>query len=150
MKEEPYSFISNWSVNFMKHKDLASKKIKSIVKEGKGKIIFECADNKKVYLVCPFLNEKEEIAKELNKNDSITIVTLNDLENLNFLIKNWDSLRRIENLSLIFINPYSKLDTKWFIKPYLHHKICDECSLEAGLKSLFESVEPIDRQTFKN
>jgi hypothetical protein len=70
------------------------------------------------------------------------------------LVDNWDKLIKFPSLTLYFVNPFSKLDKKWLINPYVHSKICDDKSLKTGLKSMFEMVTPLSdadmEQKFKN
>ena len=56
---------------------------------------------------------------------------------------NWDKLIDFKFLSVYFVNPWSSLDKKWVIYPYTHNRIADEDSLETGLKSMFEMIEPL-------
>ena len=58
-------------------------------------------------------------------------------------MKAWNKLILIRNLSLYFVNPFSKQEKRWVINPHLHHKISDAESLELGLNSLFIMVDPI-------
>jgi hypothetical protein len=70
-------------------------------------------------------------------------VTLNKKGNLKFLADSWKAISAVKEISIIFINPDSQLDTKWIIRPYVHSRICDDNSLKLGLKSMFETVDEI-------
>jgi hypothetical protein len=63
-------------------------------------------------------------------------------------LKNWSKLITIPKLSVYFVNPFSETDKRWIIFPYTHHQISEQESLSNGLRSLFESVDPIDEKTY--
>ena len=44
-------------------------------------------------------------------------------------------------LSVMFVNPESKIDKKWIIYPATHNSICDASSLKTGLESMFAMVD---------
>jgi len=44
------------------------------------------------------------------------------------------------------VNPFSSSDKVWTICPYIHDKICDAASLQAGLEAMAEMVETIDAE----
>lgn len=139
-KDVIVKFIREWAVSYAKHKDILTKNITNI-KEEQDKVIVELNDKEQVFLIRPTADDS--IIEEINKDKNISVVMLNSKENLDFLIKNWGKLIKFERLALFFINPFSELDKKWFISPYIHSKICDEDSLKLGLKTMFETVELI-------
>ncbi len=139
-KDVVVKFIREWAVGYVKHRDMIAKNIVNI-KEGPDKVVVEFKDKEQVFLIRPTAGDS--IIKEINKDKNIGIVMLNSKENLDFLIKNWSKLIKFEKLTIFFINPFSELDTKWFISPYVHDRICDKDSLKLGLKTMFETVEPI-------
>ena len=61
-------------------------------------------------------------------------------------MKSWKRLIDFKFLNIIFVNPFSGFDKKWIVFPYTHHRVCDESSLELGLKSMFDMVEPIEEK----
>ena len=76
---------------------------------------------------------------------------LNSKENLDFLMNKWNKLIKFDKLTIFFVNPFSELEKKWFISPYVHNKICDKDSLKLGLKTMFETVESItEKEIIKN
>jgi ABC-type sulfate transport system substrate-binding protein len=81
---------------------------------------------------------------DIRKGKKTTVVTFNTRHNLSTLISFWDDAAKDRDLCIIFVNPESSADRKWIIYPYTHNKISDESSLEEGLKSIFETVEPLD------
>jgi len=137
-KDVIVKFLREWAVGYVRHKDILTRNITNI-KEERDKVIVELKDKEQVFLVRPTADDS--IIKGVNKDKNINIVMLNSGENLDFLIKNWSKLIKFEKLTLFFINPFSELDTKWFICPYVHDRICDKDSLKLGLKTMFETVE---------
>ena len=123
-----------------KHRDILTKNI-IYIKEELDRVIVKFKDKEQIFLIRPTADNS--LIQEINKDKNINIVMLNSKENLDFLIKNWSKLIKFEKLTIFFINPFSGLDTKWFISPYVHDRICDKDSLKLGLKTMFETVEAI-------
>ncbi|MBU4284098.1 MAG: hypothetical protein KJ968_03255 [Nanoarchaeota archaeon] len=139
-KEEIVSFLREWTSSYIKHRDMLTKNITNI-KEEQDRVVVKFKDKEQVFLIRPTADDS--VIQEINKDKNIGIVMLNSRENLDFLIKNWRKLIKFEKLTLFFINPFSEPDKKWLISPYTHNKICDKDSLKLGLKTMFETVEPI-------
>ena len=72
-----------------------------------------------------------------------SIVMINSEENVSNLIKRWPELIKNPKLSIYSINPFSEPDNKWILFPYTHHQISDSENLENGLKTMYETVQPI-------
>ena len=85
----------------------------------------------------------DEVLSLAEKNKSFTLVVLNTKDNFELVVEKWNNLVTLKELIIIFVNPFSQLETKWVISPYTHHKICDNHSLKLGLKAMFETVDPI-------
>ena len=85
----------------------------------------------------------------MDKEGHYGLVILNSKENLNVIIGNWKRLIEFKNLCVYFVNPFSQLDKKWLVFPCTHNRICDENSLETGLKAMFEMVESITEEDAK-
>ncbi|MEK6984676.1 MAG: hypothetical protein AABX33_08940 [Nanoarchaeota archaeon] len=147
MEDKCRSFLVDWAINFIKNKDVILKKIEQI-ENGKGgfDLYVKYRDREHYFIITPRIVDMEPIVQKLNNNFHFSIVTLSSQENFDTLLKNWDRLIGFKFLSLIFVNPFSEQDKKWIVFPYTHHKICDESSLEAGLRSMFNMVEPINEQ----
>ena|SRR3989338_11678597 len=143
--ENSHSYLVEWTANFVRNKDVLTKKIESIEKNKNGfDLHVKFKDKEQFFVIAPAISDLGPIIAKVNNNSHFCIVTLNSSENLNVLIKNWARLVDFKFLSVIFVNPFSQSDKKWIIYPYTHHRICDESSLKTGLKSMFEMVEPIE------
>jgi len=141
-------FLAKWIVDYYKNKDIMLGDIVSIDenKDGFDAIINE--QDKKI--LCIALDQPEKFNFNLNKEGFYVIVMLNRKESLDFLLNNWEKLVEFPNFKIFFINPFSDTDKKWIISPYIHNKVCDEKALKTGLRSMFETVEPIIDRNLKN
>ena len=147
MDEKAHSFLVEWTINFVKHKDILTKKIEKIEKNKDNFDLYvKYRDREQYFIIIPAINDIDSIIQRINDNSHFTIVTLNSKENFELILKNWNKFVSFKFLSIIFANPFSEIDKKWIIFPHTHQKICDENSLEIGLKSMFQMVEPIEEQ----
>jgi len=145
--ENPHTFLVDWTINFIKHKDIISKKIEHIENGKDGfDLHVKYKDREQYFIIKSTIQDIDAIIKRLNNEHYFSIVTLNSKENFDVVLKNWSKLINFKFLNIIFVNPFSELDKKWTIFPHTHHKICDESALEGGLKSMFAMVEPIEEQ----
>jgi len=136
------NYLVEWTELFVKHRDIVARKIVSIKKEG-NRVKVEYKDKKALFLACPSLKDIDMIKSEVKEDIFVSVVTFNSEKSLKFLTDNWNEFSGNCRLSFYFINPFSKLDTKWIICPYTHAKICDPSSLKTGLKSMFEGVDAV-------
>lgn len=147
MKDKLYSFLVEWAMQFIKNKDLISKKIEKIENGKDGFDIYvKYRDREQYFIIAPSIADIDLIIERLNNNFYFSIVTLNSRGNFEIILKNWNKLVNFKFLNIIFVNPFSELDKRWVVFPHTHHKICDESSLENGLRAMFEMVEPIEEQ----
>jgi len=147
MESKPY--LVDWTMNYVKNKDLVLKKLEKIEKEKDGFDLYaKYKDKENYFVVMPILNDMNSLLQRLNGTAHYTIVALNSGENFKTLIENWSKLVHFKFLNMIFVNPFSNLDKRWVIFPHTHDKICDAASLKTGLKSMFEMVEPIEESSF--
>jgi len=138
-----------WAVNYEKHKDIIRKEIKSIDKDREGyALIIEYKNKVKHFLVMPKFDDIESLRIKLNKGENITLITVNSLSNIEFLIDKWKLLIDFPGFIIIFINPFSLVDDKWMIMPYAHNRITDQSALKKGLKSMFAAVDSITEEKF--
>ncbi len=145
MESKLHSFMVEWTINFVKNRDLVSKKIEKIEKGKEGFDLYvKYKDKEQYFIILP--SDILNAFKDIKDNSYFSIVLLNSAENLSFVLKNWNKFASFKCLSVIFVNPFSSSDKKWILYPHTHNKICDESSLETGLKSMFEMVDPADEQ----
>ena len=147
MKDKSHSFLLDWTINFVKNKDIISKKIEKIENGKDGFDLYvKYKDREQYFIIAANIADIDSIIQKLNNNSYFSIVTLNSKENFDVIIKNWSRLISFKFLNIIFVNLFSDMDKKWIVFPHTHHKICDESSLETGLRAMFEMVEPIEEQ----
>lgn len=147
MENKVHSFLADWTVNFIKNKDIIAKKIEQIENGKDGFDLYvKYKDREQYFIIAQNIIDIDSIVQRINNNSHFSIVTLNSKENFEIIVKNWRRLTDFKFLSIIFVNPFSEIDKKWVVFPHTHNKICDESSLKNGLKSMFEMVEPIEEQ----
>lgn len=147
MENKAHSFLVEWTINFLKNRDILAKKIEKIEKGKDGFDLYVKYNDREQYaIVAPQLKDMDSIIKKIRNDSYFSIVTLNSKGNFDAVLKSWDRLVGFKFLNIIFVNPFSESDKKWVIFPHTHHKICDEGSLETGLKSMFAMVEPIEEE----
>ncbi|MBI2101991.1 hypothetical protein HYT53_05265 [Candidatus Woesearchaeota archaeon] len=143
--ENAHDFLVQWTVGFVKNRDLLAKKIERIENGKDGfDLYIKYRDREQFFIITPKISDMDSIVRRINNEHHFSIVTLNSKENFDIILKNWNRLISFKFLSIIFVNPFSEMDKKWSVFPHTHHKICDEASLENGLKSMFSMVEPIE------
>src|SRR3989338_5567917 len=147
MENKSHFFLVEWTVNFVKNKDIVAKKIENIENGKNGFDLYvKYKDREQYFVIAPNIVDIDSIIQKMNNEHYFSIVTLNSKENFEIVLKNWNRLIGFKFLNIIFVNPFSELDKKWIVFPHTHHKICDESSLENGLKSMFGMVEPIEEE----
>ena len=145
--ESAHSFLVRWTLDFLKNRDILTKKIVSIENNKDGfDMHIKYKDRDQYVIVIPQLNDIGAMIGKISNDSYFTIVALNSGENFEALLKSWKKLIDFKFLNIIFVNPFSGLDKKWIVFPYTHHRVCDESSLELGLKSMFDMVEPIEEE----
>jgi hypothetical protein len=129
--------LSEWTINYVKNKDLTFRKLVSYKEHAKDDSIeFEFKDKSITYFIVDKLSDK--IFELINGHEHKIITCLNISENFKFLIKNWKRLSDVRNLSFLFVN--LKLNDKWVINPHTHSMIADKDSIESGLKTIFDTA----------
>jgi len=130
----PKEYLTDWIEKFVRYRGALSGSAGIEKKDGM------ICTNERCFLACPSLNFGD--IEKISENDT-AVVTFNTLENFDFLLNHWGKLKDVKNLTIYFINPFSKLDKKWVIKPHVHDRICEQNSLKKGLRSIFGMVEVI-------
>jgi len=135
-------YLKDWFVRFLKNRDLAFRRIIGIEEKDDLIIVKESA-KETVYKVVPFITDFEV-------DDSVQgLITYNTMPAFKALKASWKKLITHPNLVIYFINPFSKTDKKWIIRPRTHHFISDAESLWTGLDSLSGNVEFITKDRIK-
>jgi len=147
MEDKEHSFMVDWTLKYIKNKDIISKKIEKIENGKDGFDLYvKYKDREQYFMIAPKIEDIDSLIQKVNNSFYFSIVTMNSKENFDIVLKNWNMLISFKFLNIIFVNPFSETDKKWVIFPHTHHKICDEKSLETGLKSMFSMVEPIEEE----
>lgn len=141
--ENLVEYLRNWCRVFLENRDIMLKKIVSL-KEEDHKVLAVFKDKKQTFFIWPAA-DRSDIA-ELSSAENPVMVTFNTEENLRWVMKRWDDLIKITTLSIYFVNPFAQADIKWVLHPHTHSKICAGGSLERGLRSMFDMVEPTTLQ----
>ncbi|HIH32265.1 TPA: hypothetical protein HA235_06165 [Candidatus Woesearchaeota archaeon] len=127
--------LLEWTINYIKNKDLTLKKIQAI-ETVKDIINIKYPDKTTRFQVKPVLDDKALMPQ--------TVVCLNSEENFKFLIKNWAKMSKINGLNILFVN--QKNNDKWLINPYVHSMIADPASLETGLRAMFDTANGLVKE----
>lgn len=138
--------LFEWTMTFVKQKDIVKQQFQVI--EQKGNTVHAVGKDGSIhdYFVLEHLEKISSLSDAAKKSDAdqkyfVHVVSYNTKKNLQQLLQHWQQLIIHQHLTMYFVNPTSQTETKWIVKPWLHHKISDPSSLETGLKSLFETVE---------
>ncbi|MBI2129351.1 hypothetical protein HYU07_03860 [Candidatus Woesearchaeota archaeon] len=135
----PNDFLKDWIINFAKHKDVLTRNITEIIE---NPLTIKFKDKEVAYLAEPKLNDG--LMQKIGENKGV--VTFNTKENFDFFAKHFNEFSKFKGLVFYFVNPFSNLDTKWLIHPYVHSQISDNVSLKTGLKAMFETVDPLPEE----
>jgi hypothetical protein len=144
-------FLIDWVKGHLKNRDIMTKSIESIEQNKKGFDVYVKHKDKEQFVVAvPIIDDMAGVlSKFKDKECYYSIVTFNNRKNFKETVNNWDKLVEFKFLNIFFVNPYSQLDKRWIIYPYTHNKICDKDSLEKGLKTMFDMVNPISEEEIK-
>ena len=140
--------LSEWIINFINHKAIIKNDLKKI-ENGKDflKAVYE--DKEVKIIVEPFIENFDSLFDKIEKDKYVSIVLFNTIENFDIILEKWKRFIDFDKLTIYFVNMFSNTETKWIVKPYLHERITEEKSLKSGLKSIFNTVEPITREVLE-
>lgn len=128
--------LLDWAGHFFRNMDLIQRKIVDVeTKEDKLEIEYK---DKKLHVYAD-----DKLANLQPKDEHQAFIVPNKEENLKTLISRWDELASNPNLKVYFVNPGSASEKRWIISPYMHSRIAERESLEQGLRSLFDTVDPV-------
>ena len=142
---EAFDYLKEWAIRYVKHRDLAVKKIAEIRSASFGFLIVNNDGTSTNCLVQPSLAAFNPAAAEIETR--AMLITLNNDWNIQAVYNVWDRLAAKKDLLIVFVNPFSATEEKWVLKPYLHNKVCDRRSLLLGLRAMAELVEPANEET---
>lgn len=151
MSDKAKQALVDWIKNHLKNRDIMTKGIEDIKDKEQGFDVYVKFKDKEQFIIAvPIIEDLAGILSRLKDKEAYyTIITFNNRNNFKEIVSNWDKLAEFKFLNMFFINPFSNMDTRWIIYPYTHNKICDKDSLEKGLKSMFDMVEPISEEAIK-
>lgn len=127
--------LKQWTIEYAKNKDISAKKLVK-VDEKKDCVEFHFKDKVNTHYIMDKMGDN--IFSQITNSNWKTIICPNTEENFSFLIKNWNKLSGINNLTLIFVN--LKTQDKWIINPKLHSMVADPDSINSGLKTMFDTA----------
>jgi hypothetical protein len=127
--------LKEWAIAYVKNKDLTQRKL---VKIEDKKDHLECVYKDKTIITFVLDKLDEKIFDLMKDKEHKMFAAYNKEENFKFLIKHWEKLSKIKNLSFVFVN--DKFNDKWQINPYLHSLIADPDSIENGLKTMYDTA----------
>jgi hypothetical protein len=134
--------LVDWVVNYVRSRDAFLKRIVNIdINSSTVTVTFP--DKRQIFFALGIFQGADRCLACIKPEADYVMVMLNTEANLDALIKSWDTLAKVKNLTVMFINPESLADEKWVVKPYVHNQVTEKASLKAGLHSMFETVSPI-------
>jgi hypothetical protein len=141
MKEDVLGVLREWTLHYLQNKDLITRSIVSIEKNEDGwDLIVNTKTEPRFVIVLPDFAALGP-ALDRVKDKNVLVVTLNKRQNVDALVSLWPQIVAHPKLTLVFVNPYSALEKKWIIVPYVHERIIERKALKLGLDSLFMTVE---------
>ena len=125
--------LFSWAQAYIKYKDSVHRRVFEMkLEESSKKIHIKNKNGSEEIYVC--INHLEGPSDNIKDKK---VVCLNTKDNLNWLIKNWDSLKQSRNI-FIFVNP--AVSESWSVHPSIHDVVTDKVALNPGLLSLFGSI----------
>jgi hypothetical protein len=122
--------LREWTVLYVKHKDILTRKLEGHDDQG-GRLMFRFKDHN----MHAYAMERLQVPERLE--GKTLLVTLQNEENISFLLKHWNEFAQHKGLTMIFVNP--EVNEKWFIIPHTHAQISDP-NIETGIRALAENV----------
>ena len=144
---EAFECLKEWALTYIKHRDMAIRKIAEIKGSDSGFVVVNNDGATADCIVKPSLKSFGLAAAAAKQKGPVIVFTLSNEENILAVYNSWPSLSSNSGLIVVFGNPFSAMEDKWFLKPFLHNKVCDRNSLLRGLKAMSELVEPVSEET---
>jgi len=143
------TYLLEWLERFIKSKDVFAKKIVSMSILGDHLLVKEKLRDVD-YMAQPFRVDFSFAVTQLKKEHHQGIIVYNTTENLKNVLANWKAVAQYDKLVIYFVNPLSKTEKRWVIFPHTHNSVSDPASLQLGLKTMFETVEPLVESDLNN
>ena|SRR3989344_4020947 len=141
---DPQEYLLDWAFHYAQHKTVFHSSGEEVSKHpGEVKV-----KGKETLTYIPVVDLEGFKPHKPAAGESIYIVTFNTEDNLDTMVKHWKTFSETKNILVIFLNPFSRLDKKWSIHPYIHNRICDEKALKPGLKSIAANVDGFKKSDF--
>lgn len=140
-------YILVWLERYFENRKIMDSSIKKVDRGKDSLVILKKDGGKKSYSVIPDLSKKASVDPFISPESCI--VTLNTKENFAFVVSEWKRFHDVRHFSIMFINPFSRLDKKWVVFPSTHHLISEGKGIKKGLQALYENVEPITLSEFE-
>lgn len=138
-----------WLEGYIRHRDAVAQEIKQI-KKSDSRMEVEKEGTNDLYIVELDLTGILDLAKKLDVNGCrVFLVALNNTKNIDACLKEWENLKKLPNLKILFVNPVSRSETKWLISPHVHSKVSDPDNLKNGIISLSQNVDYISSEDLK-
>jgi len=133
--------LKEWTLGFIKHKDIFEKKIVKIEDKKDGFCVHR-KDAVQNYAVSEnFSPGSVEETRPGSVPSQLTIVCLNNPLNVKAVVKDWKKLIKHQRLTILFVN--LALGEKWMLNPRVHDMIADSSTLESGLLNLMRAANGV-------
>ncbi len=139
-------YLLEWLERYFENRKVMDRSISSITTDDTILTLEKKDGTKKVYHIIPSLKDAD-ISQYVQAQH--TIVTVNTSENLSVVVSDWKGLSNVRHFSIMFVNPFSRMEKKWVVFPATHHMISEGKGIKKGLQTLFETVEPITLEKFQ-
>jgi len=127
--------LREWAEIFIRHRDLAQKRLSSLEPSPRGFVLTYKDGSRKEVLV------QDHLSSSSLSSDVVMVVCLNTSENVGVLTRDWKVFSSYPDLVVVFAHPAA--NEKWLVKPWLHSRVADESSLAQGLRALHESIRVV-------
>jgi len=119
--------LKEWTKQHIKHKNLILQNLQHM-EESNNEFICKYKDKTTTFSV-------HEQLENAARNKNTTIVCQNNKENVELLLKQWNSFVTHEHLCILFVEP--KSNKKWHICPNSHDKIVEKTQLKKGIMAIY-------------
>ena len=104
--------LKQWLKDYLQHRNLILKNLQGMV-EHDDSLTVKFADREVQFLIRPMVDDFYDLLKGTEGHKNVTVVVLNNRQNLDSLLKVWPRLVEHKSFSVYFVNPLSTTDKKW-------------------------------------